>query len=124
MTRRPTPIRAIAGLVLAIILTAGTVIAAGSSAPIAGAEQTATAANMATSTTLPKVPDTFPDQTAPEVSIPSIIPQPNSGVAPKSATDRGGWAQYSVLSGIIVALGILFLLVVRDSRKKKRAQAA
>lgn len=123
MTRGPTQIRAVAGLVLAIILTMtmAVAIAAASSAPTVGAEQVA---DRAASTTLPKVPDTFPDQTAPEVSIPSIIPLPNSGVAPKSPTDRGGWAQYTVLGGIVGALVILFLLIVRDSRKKKRAQAA
>ncbi len=121
MTPRPTPIRSVAGLVLVIIFTMAVAMTAATSATTVGAEQVT---DRASSTTLPKVPDTFPDQTAPKVSIPSIIPLPNSGVAPKSATDRGGWAQFTVLGGIMAALVILFLLIVRDSRKKKRAQAA
>ncbi len=48
-----------------------------------------------------------------------IIPRPNSGVAPTSATDRGGWGQFAVLGGIVVALGIIGGLVALESRRKR-----
>lgn len=132
MTRCPRPIRATAGVVMALTIMLGvaTTIAFGWTA-VAGAEvrsgmapSTTSVPTTSTASAQEKVPDTFPDQTVPKVSIPSIIPQPNSGVAPKSSTDRGGWAQYTVLTGIIVALGVMFLLIVRESRTKKRAQLA
>jgi hypothetical protein len=48
-----------------------------------------------------------------------IIPRPNSGVAPKSATDRGGWGQFAVLGGIVLALGIIGGLMALESRRKR-----
>ncbi len=48
-----------------------------------------------------------------------IIPQPNSGTPPQSATDRGGWGQFAVLGGIVIALSIMIGLVVLESRRKR-----
>ena len=48
---------------------------------------------------------------------------PNSGVAPESSTDRGGWAQYAVLGGIVLALGTIIFFISRESRTAKRRRA-
>ena len=123
MTRHRLPIGAAAAVVLALAIMGATIMGATDVGVWSGPAGADVRSGMAPSTTsIPRTPDTFPDQTVPKVSIPSIIPLPNSGVAPKSATDRGGWAQYAVLSGIVVALGVIFLLIVRESRTKKRAQ--
>lgn len=53
------------------------------------------------------------------VPAPDIVPKPNSGRPPQSATDPGGWAQYAVMFGIIGGLVIIVLLVRRESRKKR-----
>ena len=58
----------------------------------------------------------------PQVEVPHIIPRPNSGQAPKSATDRGGWAQYTVFWGIIAAMVLMIALVVLESRRKLRSR--
>ena len=50
---------------------------------------------------------------------PTILPRPNSGEEPKSATARGGWAQYAVLGGILVGLAGVGLLIRRDSQRKR-----
>jgi hypothetical protein len=53
--------------------------------------------------------------------IPSMLPQPNTGVAPRDADDRGGWGQYAVFYGILASGVIIFALVVLESRRKLRA---
>jgi hypothetical protein len=58
------------------------------------------------------------------VPAPDIVPRPNSGRAPESATDPGGWAQYAVMFGIAGGVALIALLVVRESRKKKPQQPA
>jgi hypothetical protein len=52
--------------------------------------------------------------------IPSMLPQPNTGVAPRDADDRGGWGQYAVFYGILASGVIIFGLVVLESRRKLR----
>lgn len=59
----------------------------------------------ATTTTLPPTPN--------------IIPQPNSGVAPQDAGDRGGALQTVLFFAIIGATGVMVLLVVRSSRRAR-----
>lgn len=71
---------------------------------------------------VPASAQTVPNQ--PQVEVPHIIPRPNSGQAPKSATDRGGWAQYAVFWGICAAMLIMIGLVVLESRRKLRVRAA
>ncbi len=63
--------------------------------------------------------DTAPEQ--PQVSVPHIIPQPNSGVAPKHAGDRGSGTQFLVLAGIALAPCVILLLVRHESKQKKAA---
>jgi len=59
----------------------------------------------------------------PSPTPPSMLTLPNSGVAPKSSTDRGGWAQYAVLGGIVLALGTITFFISRESRAAKRRHA-
>ncbi|KAA0235254.1 MAG: hypothetical protein EDR02_04770 [Actinobacteria bacterium] len=58
----------------------------------------------------------------PAVESPDIIPQPNSGSPPDHPGDRGGWQQLSLLALIVVAVAAIFLLVRRESRRKRDAQ--
>jgi hypothetical protein len=51
-----------------------------------------------------------------------IIPLPNSGTAPRSATDRGGWAQFAVLGGIVGGVCLIGGLVFLESRRKRARQ--
>jgi hypothetical protein len=53
--------------------------------------------------------------------IPSMLPKPNTGVAPRDADDPGGWGQYAVFYGILASGIIIFVLVVLESRRKLRA---
>ena len=57
------------------------------------------------------------------ISAPHIIPRPNSGVAPKHPGDRGSGTQYLVLAGVVIAPLIILGLVMRESKRKKRAIA-
>jgi hypothetical protein len=53
--------------------------------------------------------------------IPSMLPKPDTGTAPRDANDRGGWGQYAVFYGILASGVIIFGLVVLESRRKLRA---
>lgn len=46
-----------------------------------------------------------------------IIPRPNSGQAPDSPNDPGGWQQYLVFGAILFGLAAIVLLVRRESRR-------
>lgn len=46
-----------------------------------------------------------------------IIPRPNSGQAPDSPNDPGGWQQYLVFGAIIAGMAAIVLLVRRESRR-------
>jgi hypothetical protein len=91
--------RAVALAALAAGLVLGSMLAV---ATPAGAQD-------ATTTTLP----------LPEVSVPHIIPRPNSGHAPTDAGDRGGALQLTVLGVVVVALAAGVLHVVRQSRQAR-----
>jgi hypothetical protein len=56
------------------------------------------------------------------VETPGIIPQPNSGRAPRDPGDRGGWWQEALFFSICAALLAMAGLVWRDSRKQRRRQ--
>ena len=66
-----------------------------------------------------ETPDSGGDAPPTVVRPPDIVPTPNSGREPQSSTDPGGVAQYGVLVGMAVALGVIVLLVARESRKKR-----
>lgn len=51
-----------------------------------------------------------------------IIPEPNSGVAPTDAGDRGGALQTVVFAVVIAGVGAIGMLVVRESRKARSAR--
>ena len=54
--------------------------------------------------------------------IGNILPRPNSGVAPNSANDPGGWQQYMVFALIGLGLVGIVALATRESRRIRRAQ--
>lgn len=55
---------------------------------------------------------------------PDIVPQPNSGRAPDSAFDRGGWGQLAVLGLMVVGAVGAILVVARGGGSKARANRA
>lgn len=59
----------------------------------------------------------------PDAQLPTgnILPRPNSGQAPESAGDPGGWMQYMVFALIFAGLALIVVLVVRESRKARSA---
>jgi len=79
------------------------------------------AAASARSESVQAASQTSPTPTSPTVSMPSIIPRPNSGAEPRTSTDRGGWVQWAVMGGMVVALGIIVLFVRRESHRKRAA---
>ncbi|MDZ7678120.1 MAG: hypothetical protein U5K29_06180 [Acidimicrobiales bacterium] len=52
-----------------------------------------------------------------------ILPQPNSGEAPDSPGDPGGWQQYLVFGLIFAGLAAIVALVVRESRQARSPDA-
>lgn len=48
---------------------------------------------------------------------PDIIPRPDSGREPEEAGDRGGALQLGLLALLLVGVGAIVALVVRDSRR-------
>jgi len=64
-----------------------------------------------------------PAQDAPTVSVPHIIPQPNSGKKPEVQGDPGSTAQNLVFWGMCVGLLVIAGLVVLESKRKLRARA-
>ena len=99
-----TPVlpRVIAAL-LAVVLVAGLAVAAADhDAPVE--------AQTGPSTTLEEISDE---------NLGRMIPRPNSGAEPESPSDRGGWLQLSVLGVMVLGVGIIGGLVLRESRKAK-----
>lgn len=50
---------------------------------------------------------------------PNIIPEPNEGMEPERAGDRGGWAQAATFAAIVVGLAVIVALAVRSARKAR-----
>ena len=98
------------GAVIATVLltTASVWLVATLAAPATGAS---TRPPAATTTTYINAPG----------GIPSMLPKPNTGTAPRDADDRGGWGQYAVFYGILASGVIIFGLVMAESRRKLRA---
>ena len=48
-----------------------------------------------------------------------IIPRPNSGAEPTEAGDRGGALQVAVFVGILLAVGVIVALALRDVRRAR-----
>lgn len=57
----------------------------------------------------------------PDTQLPTgnILPRPNSGQAPDSPNDPGGWQQYLVFGLIFAGLAVIVVLVTRESRKAR-----
>lgn len=54
-----------------------------------------------------------------DLPLGDIIPRPNSGRAPDSPNDPGGWQQYLVLGLVLAGLATIFGLAVRESRRAR-----
>lgn len=61
--------------------------------------------------------------TAPVVTAPTILPKPNSGEKPKFEGARGTWPQYLIFGLTMGGVAVVFLLVTRESKKKRRLAA-
>jgi hypothetical protein len=56
-----------------------------------------------------------------DTGLNDIVPQPNSGEAPDDPSDRGGWQQFMVFGLILGGMGVIVLMVVRQSRRARSA---
>ena len=59
------------------------------------------------------------DIRGPDDSDITILPRPNSGSAPETPGDPGGWQQLTLLAVIVVALALIFFLVRRQARRAR-----
>jgi uncharacterized protein HemX len=75
-------------------------------------------AQTTTSTTVAMTDDSGVGQTK------SVIPQPNSGSAPKQIGDRGGAGQIAVFGLLILALAIIGAVIVRSTMRNARIRDA
>lgn len=91
---------ATAVLVLALVLAAGTPVAAQR-----GGDGSA-----------PTTEDTA-------VPVPRMIPLPNTGTKPTDAGDRGGALQILVFVALVAGVGGITALAVRDARRSRRRAA-
>lgn len=82
------------------------------------------APSMAAAAPLPSQQDEVTSTTASEgdSSVGDILPRPNSGQAPDSPNDPGGWQQYLVFAALFVGLAAIALLVRRESRRARAAR--
>lgn len=53
--------------------------------------------------------------------VDDIIPKPNSGREPTEAGDRGGALQALVFALIVVGVGVIVAMIVREARRNRRA---
>lgn len=106
VTARPLR-RLLGGVLLAVVVLGGALATAGAQPP---------------ETTTPPVASTLSPRGSTVPTQPSIIPAPNSGEAPADAGERGGALQGALFFLVCGGIVLLFLLVWRDSRRKRRAQ--
>jgi hypothetical protein len=101
----PRPSRTVLPLFLAVLVVASS---------FAGAEpaESQTEAPDATVDTRPVIDDG-------SSPVNNILPRPNSGQAPDSPNDPGGWQQYLVFGLILAGLVVIVLLVLRESRRAR-----
>ncbi|HET6967195.1 MAG TPA: hypothetical protein VFI44_02905, partial [Ornithinibacter sp.] len=59
--------------------------------------------------------------TAGQVPAQDIVPAPNTGEEPHDPGDRGGALQLGVFALLVVAVGGAVVMVVRQSRRARRA---
>lgn len=101
--------------VLFVLLLGGAALATPSGAGPIAAEAAQTQPGQPTPSTTPA--------TTP-LTTPRIVPQPNSGRAPRDSGERGGFQQNLVFAMICFGLVVIGLLIWRDSRRKLAARAA
>lgn len=54
-----------------------------------------------------------------DVPAPDIVPEPDTGEEPEDPGDRGGALQVTTLVLVVVALGVVVAIVVRQSRRAR-----
>ncbi|MGH9227604.1 MAG: hypothetical protein ACRD07_02550 [Acidimicrobiales bacterium] len=69
-------------------------------------------------------PDGDPSTDDAPVPDQDIIPEPNSGRAPRDAGDRGGALQGLVLLFVVIGVGGIAVLAVRESRRARARRMA
>lgn len=68
---------------------------------------------------------TAPPTTAPTPPDFPLLDRPNSGRPPEHDTDYGGWVQFAIFGGIMVAVvGGIGLITLESRRKRAQAEAA
>jgi hypothetical protein len=127
--RGPERRRAPAGV--AVLLVAATTILAAAVPAGAAAAEMATAATVSTGRSPPAAaqqPEDDPDgdPSTDDAPLPGqdMIPEPNSGRPPRDAGDRGGALQGVVLLLIVVGVGGIAALAVRESRRDRARRVA
>lgn len=63
--------------------------------------------------------DTRPVVDDPNSPAGNILPRPNTGQAPDSPNDPGGWQQYLVFALIIGGLALIAAMVIRESKRAR-----
>lgn len=112
MSRTRSSLRPLVALLVASLVVVGASVVDGAITPSWSAAQ-----SDSTVDTRPVVDDA----NSPEGNI---LPRPNSGRAPDSPNDPGGWQQYMVFGLIVAGLGAIAGLVVRESRSARRTRAS
>lgn len=122
--RRPS------ALVLALALVGACLLALGAAAPASPAGALAAQAGVdggADGTDQP-APGSASDGVVPAGEVPDeggrSIPLPNSGTPPDDAGDRGGALQATLFAALVLGVGTIATLAVRDIRRGQRRRAA
>lgn len=101
--RRPSILTA----ALAASVAVAVVLVASGTTPVAGQDEPSTTTALVS------------DEDSP---LGDIIPRPNSGQAPDSPNDPGGWQQYMVFGLLVAGMVGIVLLVRRSSRRALAAR--
>jgi hypothetical protein len=127
--RVPERRRAPAGV--AVLLVAALTVPAAAVPAGAAAATLATASAVSTGSSAPAAaqqPEDDPDgdPSTDDAPLPGqdMIPEPNSGRPPRDAGDRGGALQGAVLLLIVVGVGGIAALAVRESRRARARRVA
>ena len=102
-------IRLVARLAAASLLATALLFTGTTAPPVAGQTETTV--------------DTRPVVEDPNSPVGNILPRPNTGRAPDSPNDPGGWQQYLVFGLILGGLALIGSLVVRESRRARAARS-
>jgi hypothetical protein len=121
--RRPAPTGVAVLLVAALTVLAAAVPAGAAVADMATMATVSTVSTGSSAPAAAQQPDDDPDgdPSTDDAPLPGqdMIPEPNSGRPPRDAGDRGGALQAVVLLLIVIGVGGIAGLVVRESRRRR-----